>query len=41
MLEFRQVVHMPEGLDGSLVNVRENLSADLLEEGFHMARGGN
>ena len=39
MLEGRQVVHMPEGLDGFLINLRENLSADLLEEGVHMAGG--
>jgi hypothetical protein len=30
---------MPEGLDGFLINLRENLSTDLLEEGVHMAGG--
>ena len=38
MLEALQNVNMPEGLDGFLVNIRENLPADLLEEGVHMGR---
>jgi hypothetical protein len=35
--EARQVVHMPECLDGLLINVRENLPADLLEKGGYMS----
>jgi len=38
MPEALQNVDMPEGLDGFLFNIRENLSADLLEEGVHMGR---
>jgi hypothetical protein len=30
---------MPEGLDGLLINVRENLPADLLEKGINMTGG--
>lgn len=39
MLEARQVVHMPEGLDGLLIDVRENLPADLLEKGVYVYGG--